>query len=108
MQGEKSQYFPMEGIVAVMEPGDNTRYEFMWCAAAPGFVRVAGKPDLAMYEYAVHSILSCYKRNQEFVGGLLPEDEFVEYVAEKSKCSPWTAWAMVQCVAERWHMEVWQ
>lgn len=92
-----------DAIVAEIEPGDGTHYEFMWCVEHDEeFVRVAGLPDLKMYEYRVDEVLDCYERNRGMVGRHeLPEDPYLGYIQGHSgKCNPWTAWAMVQCIAE--------
>jgi len=103
-QTERSCYSVAgDAWVAEFEPGDGTHYEFMWCVGAPSeYLRVAGLPDLKMYEYLIDDILQCYETHKKFVGTHgLPEDGFLGYVCGHSgHCNPWTAWAMVQCIAE--------
>ena len=119
MEGERSQYRLIDGaLLAGFQPGDATRYNFMWVEELHGdgteFLIVAGTPDLRMYEYNLESIKACYERCKEFVGhnakglpqivgtdGEVQRHPYIGYIQGHSgKCNPWTAWAMVQCIAE--------
>lgn len=104
IEGERALYFPGPAVVAAFELGDGTHYEFLWMRAQPGFVRVAGTPDLRMYEYQIESIERCYETYRELAGTkeFPVEEPYIGYVVEHSRCNPWTAWAMIQCLAERW------
>ena len=107
MMGERARHIPGDAVVAGFEPGDGTHYEFMWMRAQTGFVRVAGTPDLRMYEYNIESIKRCYEEHRDLVGtkAFPVEEPYIGYVVEHSKCNPWTAWAMVQCIAEKWILD---
>lgn len=115
--GRSDYLAAVDAWVAMFEPGDATHYEFMWCAGPTlGFVRVAGSPNLGMYEYNIESIERCYEEYKALVGtGRLPgrvqEDKkggkkfvmepYLGYIVGHSgNCNPYTAWAMVQCIAE--------
>lgn len=107
-----------DAMLASMQPGDGTVYDFMWAASREfDFYHVAGTPGFAMYEYSKLSILNCYEECKAGVStGRLPQTEWVDddgktqcqphhyiaYVADHSRCNMYTAWAMVQCLAEFW------
>lgn len=102
IEDRRSRYDLTDGTLAAFQPGDATLYNFMWSEQPNGFLLVAGTPDLAMYEYELESILECYNNHADCVGRhRLPIGPYIGYVVNHSRnCNPWTAWAMVQCIAE--------
>lgn len=102
IEDARSGYEDMDSVLAAFQPGDGTLYNFLWCEQANGFLVVVGTPDLGMYEYELESILACYAEHTDVVGKhSLPADPYIGYVQSHSgKCNPWTAWAMIQCIAE--------
>ena len=106
---DRAIYFPADATIAVFQPGDGTKYEFIWANAGPGCVHVASINAVRFdgSQYSQQSILRCYNRNKD-CGNRLPTceddepDDYLLPIVGHSNCNPWTAWAMVQCLAERW------
>lgn len=110
---ERVVYIETKATIAVIEPGDMTRYEFIWANAQLGYVHIAsiGSVRFDGYQYETLRILHCYNLCKDCAkSGSLPADPddhsklepYLSYITEHSNCNPWTAWAMVQCLAERW------
>ena len=92
----KRYYKPEENAYIEAEPGDKTRYRFM-LQFLDKFVRVAGTPDMRMYEYSYESINYFWETNGE---NATIDDNYIKYIAEHSFCNPWTALAFLKVMKE--------